>query len=317
MELHSLDPKNRQGILENTSETGVSESHTVLLGYHPDAALFETYCPLCRARCTLLCLGTFSNADAILNEPFIQRWHLIPVSSLNSQEYARWLSINSVIGIVILAAIAAEAPFSLPLCLFWGVASYVLLAFAIVPRMRAADWLSASRVLLSSLAVICVELGAATWPSPVLFALAIATDWVDGYLARRTGATWHGARLDMEADQLLVLLLAVAVMEHTALGVLALMLPGFKYLFTLLTRAVRVPVGEVKPVRGDNRRARLIFIFVVAALFMNLPSLPVYLSVKLPMPQGQATDAILFVAVVLLCISFSSDWLYQWRNRWT
>ncbi|MEM6483828.1 MAG: CDP-alcohol phosphatidyltransferase family protein [Pseudomonadota bacterium] len=231
----------------------------------------------------------------------------------NSKHYARWLLTNSVSGIAILAALAAGVSYSIPVCLFWAVTSYALLAFAIVPRMRVADWLSASRVLLSCLAMICVKLGTAAWLPPALFALAIATDLADGYVARRTGATWHGARLDMEADQQVVLLLAVAVMEHTSLGVLALTLPGLKYLFTLLTSAARVRVGEVKPVRGDNRRARLIFVFVVAALFINLPSLPV----NLPLPQGQATDAILLMAVVLLCGSFSSDWLYQWRRRWT
>lgn len=70
--------------------------------------------------------------------------------------------------------------------------------------MSAADWLTASRLLLIPL----------VWPLALTnqgrlvgcgLILAGATDYLDGYLARRTGrSTAHGARLDAIADSMLL-----------------------------------------------------------------------------------------------------------------
>ncbi|MEO0438737.1 MAG: CDP-alcohol phosphatidyltransferase family protein [Pseudomonadota bacterium] len=229
------------------------------------------------------------------------------MTSKNHEQYARWLRLNSVTGSAVLAAIAIGVPFSAMVCLLWVATSYLALMLAIVPSMQVADWLSGSRVLLSILALISTGVGAAPWLVPVLFALAMITDLLDGNVARRSGETWHGARLDMEADQLLVLMLSVSVMEQTALGALVLVLPGLKYLFTILTEAAQIPVGEVKPVAGNNRRAQLIFVYVICALFINLPVFS----------PGPVADAILLLALLLLCGSFFSDWFHQWRQTWT
>ena len=50
-----------------------------------------------------------------------------------------------------------------------------------------------------------------------MFALAAATDWLDGYLARRLGrSTPFGAFLDLVADKLMVAVALVLLVEEHA-----------------------------------------------------------------------------------------------------
>jgi len=50
-------------------------------------------------------------------------------------------------------------------------------------------------------------------PSLALVVMAIATDWIDGPLARRGGAASYGPRFDLEADSLLTLGVAAAAVR--------------------------------------------------------------------------------------------------------
>ena len=50
-----------------------------------------------------------------------------------------------------------------------------------------------------------------TYPSVGLVAFGIATDWIDGAIARRGGVAAYGRRFDLEADSLLTLGAAIAV----------------------------------------------------------------------------------------------------------
>lgn len=53
-------------------------------------------------------------------------------------------------------------------------------------------------------------------PSFVLLLVAVISDWIDGPMARRTGPTTRGARLDLEADSLLTLGAAIAAVRTGA-----------------------------------------------------------------------------------------------------
>ncbi|TRX76848.1 CDP-diacylglycerol--glycerol-3-phosphate 3-phosphatidyltransferase [Pseudomonas mangiferae] len=55
------------------------------------------------------------------------------------------------------------------------------------------------------------------WAASTIFALACATDWLDGYLARRLGqSTAFGAFLDPVADKLIVAVALVLLVEEHA-----------------------------------------------------------------------------------------------------
>ncbi|HHB11737.1 MAG TPA: CDP-diacylglycerol--glycerol-3-phosphate 3-phosphatidyltransferase [Chromatiales bacterium] len=85
------------------------------------------------------------------------------------------------------------------------------------------------RIVLIPLFVVVFYLPYA-WAFPasaLLFALAGATDWLDGYLARRLGQTSSfGAFLDPVADKLLVAVALVALVDRHGGGSLWLAVPA-------------------------------------------------------------------------------------------
>jgi len=82
-------------------------------------------------------------------------------------------------------------------------------------------------------------------PSFVILMLAIASDWIDGALARRRAPTAYGSRLDLEADSLLTLGSAIAAVRRGAAG-MALVAPIARYFVPPLRRALPLARDEVR-----------------------------------------------------------------------
>jgi len=147
-------------------------------------------------------------------------------------------------------------------------------------------------------------LGEQPWWMWSLLAVAAGLDLVDGWLARRFGATDAGAVLDMETDQLLVLSLSWSVVAAGG-APHVLLLPLMRYAFVLAAWWAGLPANDPKPVDGDNRRGRLVCAAVVVGLL--LAALPV-------LPQ-MAADVLTGVAVLLLIWSFAGDWAFLFGRR--
>jgi CDP-diacylglycerol---glycerol-3-phosphate 3-phosphatidyltransferase len=88
--------------------------------------------------------------------------------------------------------------------------------------IRSARFLAASttlRILLTPVIMGLLMAGAAKAVTAILFAIAAATDWFDGYLARRWEVTTKlGSFLDTTADKLLVagVLIALVAVERAS-----------------------------------------------------------------------------------------------------
>jgi phosphatidylglycerophosphate synthase len=161
-----------------------------------------------------------------------------------------------------------------------------------------ADRVTLSRaVLIGGSATIAVlvlagELPARPWWLLVLAVPALILDAVDGIVARRTGtASAAGARLDMEMDAaLLMVLSAVAVLS---LGWWVLALGGMRYAF--------VAAAWFRPqLRGPLPFSQ--FRRVVAAV--QGVTLAVALAPVVPLPLARTAVA---VALLLLTVSFARD----------
>lgn len=133
-----------------------------------------------------------------------------------------------------------------------------------------------------------------------LAAVALLLDGVDGWVARRTGtASALGARFDMEADSVLILILSLHVARE--IGPWVLLLGAARYLF--------VAAGWLWPWMRATLPARY-WRKVVAAtegvvlLLVTAGALP-----------GPAAQAALVLAVVLLAESFGRDVWWLWRRR--
>ncbi|GAB6984117.1 CDP-alcohol phosphatidyltransferase family protein [Nocardioides pyridinolyticus] len=161
---------------------------------------------------------------------------------------------------------------------------------------RPADAITLARALLAVTVAVAGPDGAGL----VLVVVALALDWVDGQVARRTGTVSDfGARFDMETDAFLILVLsAYAVPEH---GAWVLLIGLARYLLWL---AERVLPWLRKPVPPRYWRK------VVAAV----QGIVLAVAVSGLVPTALATVALL-VALALLAESFGRDVWWLWRCR--
>lgn len=90
-----------------------------------------------------------------------------------------------------------------------------------------ANAVTIARLVVTPLLLAMILGGGDSWPAIGFWVLLSGTDWVDGYLARRQGATRSGAFLDPLADKILVLGAMFALVAEGAfwwlpVGVIAL-----------------------------------------------------------------------------------------------
>jgi phosphatidylglycerophosphate synthase len=182
-----------------------------------------------------------------------------------------------------------------PQALLAGIAvSFASLAW-ILRGWSVADLVTMVRVVLL-LVVIGAgagQLGFLIWATAVGVVLL---DLVDGALARRFGASPGGAVLDMEADQLTTLGLAVLVVSIGGKAHV-LLLPAMRPTFVLAAWWLRIPAHEPKPVNGDNRRGRRVCAAVMIALLIAL----------CPATGPVVRDVVTAIAGLLLAWSFLGD----------
>lgn len=246
-------------------------------------------------------------------------------------DHRRWLLVTSAVSLVLLAAVCFDARAAAAALLAWSLLSYLRLLRIITPaptyKLAPADGVSALRVVLCVFAacppilsaVLNLPFGvAAIYTQAALFLLAIGTDFLDGFLARRTGCTRHGEILDMEADQILVLSLALSLTLASAhagaLAFVALLLPALKYAAVIVEAFLNLEAGAAKPVEGDNRRAKGIYAVVLTALVTGLPALGLLeWQGWLRLPAVHAI--LLLVAVPLLAFSFGADLMHKLRAK--
>ncbi|WP_203870399.1 CDP-alcohol phosphatidyltransferase family protein [Plantactinospora endophytica] len=145
-------------------------------------------------------------------------------------------------------------------------------------------------------------------PAPVgllvaVASVALALDWVDGQVARRTGTTTAlGARFDMEVDAFLILVLSAYLAQ--SLGGWVLAIGALRYVF--VAAAWVLPwLNAALPHRFSRK--------TVAA--MQGIVLAVAASGVLPGPLAYASVGL---ALALLCWSFGRDvgWLWHARHRY-
>ena len=147
---------------------------------------------------------------------------------------------------------------------------------------------------------LTVALVGPTGPGLAIVVVALALDWVDGQVARRTGtASAFGARFDMETDAFLILVLSAYAVP--VVGGWVLLLGAARYLLWL---AERVLPWLRRPVPPRYWRK------VVAAI--QGIALAVAVSGVLPVV---AVEALLVAALALLAESFGRDVWWLWRTR--
>ncbi len=193
-----------------------------------------------------------------------------------------------------------------------GIAGGMALSFALARGMAAyaerqltpATWITLTRATLAvgAAALTAESLVRSISPAPLvaLGSIAIALDWVDGQVARRTATeSALGARMDGEVDAFLILVLSVAVAPTAGAWVLAI--GAARYLFLVagwMVAWMRAPLPR-RDWRKTVTAVQGIVLVIAAAGVAPL----------------RATQLALAVALALLAESFGRDVWWLWRHR--
>ena len=142
------------------------------------------------------------------------------------------------------------------------------------PRFGPANGVTLARLALVALLAGLLGESAASvaWPIVAIATLAAVLDAVDGPLARRTGlASPFGARFDMEADALLMLVLALLAWQLGKAGGWIVAAGLLRYLFVGAGRAWR---WLERPLPASMRRKAICVIQIVTLIVGLAPIVP-------------------------------------------
>ena len=229
----------------------------------------------------------------------------------------RTLAIDAVVTAVVLLVVLASLATALQGFLGLGNAFPVraITAFALgstlvtglaVRLLRAGSFGIANRVTLARGALVALLFGLVAEDAVPLTVIVTATvvlvlDGVDGWLARRFDVvSSFGARLDMETDAVLLVVLTVLVWQYGKAGPWILLAGAMRYAF--------VAAGAVMPflTRPLPPRRRRQAIFVTQAI--------VLLVCLLPFVVQPLSGVLAFAGLALLTGSFAADVAYLTRH---
>ncbi len=161
--------------------------------------------------------------------------------------------------------------------------------------MNLPNIITLARILLVPIFVLIYLLpGSATYVSAaILFALAAATDWLDGYLARRLNQTTpFGAFLDPVADKLIVVSALVVLMaEHSTIW---LTLPG------LIIVGREIMISALREWMAEMNSSVTVAVSVLGKVKTTLQMVAIAVLLAIP---PESTSVIVFMGYSLLYVA--------------
>ena len=143
--------------------------------------------------------------------------------------------------------------------------------------------------------------GVTPWPVVIIATIALVLDGVDGWFARREGrVSSFGARLDMEVDSAISVVLALNVFA-SGVGPWVLLLAAPRYIFVA---AARFLPWLAAPLKESLARKVICVVQVAGLIALNAPILPGWLF--LPVAAGVAGA---------LIWSFGRDIIWLWKTK--
>jgi phosphatidylglycerophosphate synthase len=200
-----------------------------------------------------------------------------------------------------IAACAASAVLRIP----WPVGAAAVASFGVLLVQSRSDWATEARTILPNLVTalrlaIVVTMGsllhrAPGWYWAAAVGIIFALDYVDGWVARRTGGTSaFGAHFDMETDALVVLVVDLELFLRGQHGAWILTTGLLRYAYVVCV-ALFPPRGGEMPRSSLGRNA--------------FGTLVVGLAVALALPGTVGTAGAL---VGTLAVTFSFARAFQW-----
>ncbi|MEB3371827.1 CDP-alcohol phosphatidyltransferase family protein [Saccharopolyspora mangrovi] len=220
----------------------------------------------------------------------------------NTAEHLAWAGVQ-VIALGVVAATAGLGPIGWVAGIACALVTQALVGRAMrrhaTTALGPADRITLVRAGLTAVITALVVDGAGPPVIVVLGILALISDFVDGQVARRTGtASAFGARLDMEVDAFLILVLSAHVAVSSGPWVLAI--GAMRYLFVAASWWLPWLRAELPPSFARKTVAAVQGIVLVAASSGIVPR----------------SDELVLLALLVLTWSFGRDvlWLSRFRT---
>ena len=176
--------------------------------------------------------------------------------------------------------------------------------------LNLANKLTLSRILLVPIIVVLL-LFPGKWTclfATLLFILASATDWIDGYVARRSGTvTSFGKFLDPLADQVLISSILIMLTQHGWVPGWIVAVIVARELMVTGMRAMAMEQGVVIAADKYGKLKTIVQIFALIPLTLHYRWFGLN-----PLPLG---SVLLYIALVLTVFS-GANYLYAFRNCW-
>jgi phosphatidylglycerophosphate synthase len=221
------------------------------------------------------------------------------------QEHAAWYCLQILL-VGVLGVTVGLGPVGWSVGCSYGLATWLLLDRAMRHRgIRAvgpADRVTLTRgVLVGAIAALVADRVGREGPETVVVVLAsvaLALDFVDGQVARRTGtSSTLGARFDMEVDAFLILVLSAHV--ATALGRWVLVIGAARYVFLVGSWVLPWLRAPLRPSTARKTVAAAQGVTLVVATAEVVPH----------------PEAVVGAAMAALLWSFGRDVVWLWRHR--
>ena len=176
--------------------------------------------------------------------------------------------------------------------------------------LNLANKLTLSRILLVPIIVVLL-LFPGMWTclfATLLFILASATDWIDGYVARRSGTvTSFGKFLDPLADKVLISSILIMLTQHGWVPGWIVAVIVARELMVTGMRAMAMEQGVVIAADKYGKLKTIVQIFALIPLTLHYRWFGLN-----PLPLG---SVLLYIALVLTVFS-GANYLYAFRNCW-
>lgn len=153
-----------------------------------------------------------------------------------------------------------------------------------------------------------------------IFLIASATDFYDGFIARKTGqVTDFGKLMDPIADKILVLAAFLAFVELNLIPAWMVVIIISRELIITGVRMLAVSKGKVLTADSAGKHktvSQMVAILIILAYFAFRETAKKYFSFFTPPLEDRLEGLIFYIVFITVILTLTSGISYLWRNRY-
>lgn len=173
--------------------------------------------------------------------------------------------------------------------------------------MTLATWITLARLLCTVPILLLLTLPGGMFTAAIVFAVVAATDWLDGFVARRFNqVSTLGKFLDPLADKILVMAVLVMLAVQGAIDVMSVLVLMIREFVIMGVRTVAAEQGVVIAARWSAKVKTALQMVAIPLIMVQWPAQPLFLNMTL--------GYVLYYASVVMAIVSMVEYLRDHRD---